>query len=541
MDAELELLRKEARALLPGAIELRRRIHRQPELGLVLPETQKAVLESLADLGLEIHTGGATSAVVAVLRGARPGPTLLLRADMDALPMQEDTDLPFRSERDGAMHACGHDAHVAMLASAARLLAARRDTLEGTRKFLFQPGEEGHARRARPDRRGAPRRRSRVDAAFAIHVDSSLPAGLVATRPGPLMAAGDLFSIDVIGKGGHAAQPHLARDPIPGRVRDRDGAPDAGDAPDPRLRPGDHLGHEDHGRHGRQRDPREGASARHDPHGVGDGARAARTSAWSARCAASRRRTGSRSPLHVIPGYPVTVNHDGFTALRARVAGDLLGADARAGHARRRSWAPRTSRTCCSACPARWCSSARAAEGSGGAPLHSNRMVHRRERAGRRHRAPRRRRAPHPARPRSSDRRRHRRPTPGARAALNGPLSPRAARVLYNVSDALAPDGAPAADVAPAVERAIRHRGVGTARRMWLLLQWIEWLPRLALKSRRGFSWLPREQRRALARRGRGKPHRAGAPVVRRAARLDPEGRSSCDAPGSSAPQSSDA
>ena len=124
---------------------LRRRIHRHPELGLVLPETQKAVLETLADLDLELHTGGATSAVLAVLRGAKPGPTLLLRADMDALPLQEDTDVPFRSERDGAMHACGHDAHVAMLAGAARLLAARRGELRGTVKFLFQPGEEGYA------------------------------------------------------------------------------------------------------------------------------------------------------------------------------------------------------------------------------------------------------------------------------------------------------------------------------------------------------------------------------------------------------------
>jgi hippurate hydrolase len=197
-------------------VELRRRIHRHPELGLVLPETQKAVLEALADLDLEIHTGGSTSAVVAVLRGARTGPTLLLRADMDALPLQEDTGVPFRSERDGAMHACGHDAHVAMLAGAARLLAGRRAELRGTLKLLFQPGEEGYAGARVLIEEGLLEAEPRVDAAFAIHVDSSLPVGCVATRPGPLLAAGDVFSIDLTGKGGHAAQPHLARDPIPG-------------------------------------------------------------------------------------------------------------------------------------------------------------------------------------------------------------------------------------------------------------------------------------------------------------------------------------
>jgi hippurate hydrolase len=213
MDANALLA--EARALLPEVVALRRRIHRQPELGLVLPETQKAVLEALGDLGLELHTGGKTSAVVAVLRGARPGPTLLLRADMDALPLTEDTGLPFRSERDGAMHACGHDAHVAMLAGAARLLAGRRGELAGTVKLLFQPGEEGYAGARVLIEEGLLDGEPRVEAAFALHVDSSLPAGTVATRPGPLLAAGDVFSIDLTGKGGHAAQPHLARDPIP--------------------------------------------------------------------------------------------------------------------------------------------------------------------------------------------------------------------------------------------------------------------------------------------------------------------------------------
>ncbi len=209
---ELLSLAEEA---LPDAIALRRRIHAHPELGLELPETRQAVLEALDGLDLEVATGGKTSAVVATLAGGRPGPTLLLRADMDALPLTEDTGLPFASKREGAMHACGHDAHVAMLAGAARLLASRREELAGTVKFLFQPGEEGFAGARVLIEEGLLEAEPRIEGAFAIHVDSTLAAGRVATRPGPLLAAGDVFSIDLEGSGGHASQPHDARDPIP--------------------------------------------------------------------------------------------------------------------------------------------------------------------------------------------------------------------------------------------------------------------------------------------------------------------------------------
>jgi hippurate hydrolase len=171
------------------------------------------VLESLSALDLELHTGGATSAVVAVLRGARPGPTLLLRADMDALPLQEETTLPFRSERDGTMHACGHDAHVAMLAGAARLLAGRRAELPGTLKFLFQPGKELRQRGAD---RGGSSRASRASGHLRIH--RLEPAAVAFGRA--LLAAGDA-SIDLSARAA-AAQPHLARDPIPAPA-DRDG------------------------------------------------------------------------------------------------------------------------------------------------------------------------------------------------------------------------------------------------------------------------------------------------------------------------------
>jgi amidohydrolase len=198
-------------------IDLRRRIHRQPEIGLHLPQTQATVLQALEELPVDLTTGRGTSSVVAVLRGARPGPTYLLRADMDALPVQEDTGLPFASEVPGVMHACGHDTHVAMLLGAARLLAERRDEIAGQVVFMLQPGEEGfHGARymleeglldAVPE---AP-----VSGAFALHIYSSLENGTVHVRPGPTMAAADQWRLTLRGRGGHASTPHLAADPIP--------------------------------------------------------------------------------------------------------------------------------------------------------------------------------------------------------------------------------------------------------------------------------------------------------------------------------------
>src|SRR5438034_8839966 len=209
-----EILR-DARAVLDDTIQLRRRIHRQPEVGLSVPRTQAAVLEALAGLGLDVGTGQRTTSVIARLTGARPGPTILLRADMDALPMQEETGLPFASEVKGAMHACGHDAHTAMLVGAARLLAGRRDALAGSVLFMFQPGEEGyHGARVMLEEglldRGAP-----PTAAFALHVTHRLTAGAISARPGPAMASGDTIQIAVRGRGGHASAPHDCLDPIP--------------------------------------------------------------------------------------------------------------------------------------------------------------------------------------------------------------------------------------------------------------------------------------------------------------------------------------
>jgi amidohydrolase len=198
-------------------IDLRRRLHRHPEIGLHLPQTQATVLEALADLPIEVSTGRSTTSVVGVLRGARPGPTYLLRGDMDALPVQEDTGLPFASEIPGAMHACGHDTHVAMLLGAARLLAERRDELTGQVVFMVQPGEEGfHGARYMleeglldvvPD---AP-----VSGAFALHISSTFASGTINVRPGPQMASADQWKVVVRGRGGHASMPHTAADPVP--------------------------------------------------------------------------------------------------------------------------------------------------------------------------------------------------------------------------------------------------------------------------------------------------------------------------------------
>jgi amidohydrolase len=215
MPFEAAELLDQAAGVLPDVIELRRRIHRHPELGLELPQTQRAVLDALADLPLSIRTGTALTSVVADLTGGRGGgPTILLRGDMDALPMPEDTGVEYASEVDGAMHACGHDAHTAMLAGAARVLTARRDDFAGTVRFMFQPGEEGfHGARFMIEEGVLDD--PNVDAVFALHVTPNAPSGVISTKGGPIMAAPDVLGIRVRGKGGHASSPYLANDPMP--------------------------------------------------------------------------------------------------------------------------------------------------------------------------------------------------------------------------------------------------------------------------------------------------------------------------------------
>ncbi|HVY89389.1 MAG TPA: M20 family metallopeptidase [Hyphomonadaceae bacterium] len=204
---------KAADDLLPDMIELRRAIHMEPEVGLHTPLTTAKAKKALEGLPLEYIEGPSTTGFIAVLRGPSNGRTVLLRGDMDALPMHEDTGLEFSSHHENAMHACGHDTHVAMLVAAARALCAQRDKLAGTVQFMFQPGEEGWhgARYMLDDGLIDPL----PDAAFALHVTPNIEAGKLAGKPGPLLAAADRFIITIKGKGGHASQPHDAVDPIP--------------------------------------------------------------------------------------------------------------------------------------------------------------------------------------------------------------------------------------------------------------------------------------------------------------------------------------
>lgn len=205
--------RDDADALLPELIDIRRSIHREPELGLQNPKTLAKIKAALAGLPLEYREGPSTTGLIAILRGPANGRTVLLRGDTDALPLHEDTGLDFSSGTAGAMHACGHDTHVAMLVGAARMLCARREQLAGTVVFMFQPGEEGHhgARFMLDDGLIDPL----PDAAFALHIMPNAPHGMFTGRAGPLLASSDVLSIKVSGKGGHASMPHDAVDPIP--------------------------------------------------------------------------------------------------------------------------------------------------------------------------------------------------------------------------------------------------------------------------------------------------------------------------------------
>jgi hippurate hydrolase len=202
-----------ARDLSDEIVALRRAIHAEPELGLHTPLTMAKVRDALSDLPLEWRVGTSTTGSVAVLKGAREGQKVLLRGDMDALPMDENTGLDFASTIAGRMHACGHDTHTAMLAGAARLLCSKQDEIPGEVHFMFQPGEEGHhgARFMIED--------GLIDddlgAAFALHIMPNAQFGVLGSRSGPLLAAADQFEITVQGAGGHASMPHDTQDPIP--------------------------------------------------------------------------------------------------------------------------------------------------------------------------------------------------------------------------------------------------------------------------------------------------------------------------------------
>lgn len=215
-------IREHAAGLLDRARQLRRDLHRWPEIGLDLPKTRERLLSELEDLPLTITLHSTTSGVAALLTGDKPGPTVMLRGDMDALPMPEDTGLDFASRVDNCMHACGHDTHVAMLSGAARMLSERKADLPGRVLFMFQPGEEGYGGAEYMLNEGlldvpalADGTSSPIKAAYAIHITSSMPSGFIGTRGGPIMASSDRLEIVVTGKGGHASEPFRTLDPVP--------------------------------------------------------------------------------------------------------------------------------------------------------------------------------------------------------------------------------------------------------------------------------------------------------------------------------------
>ncbi|WP_329110788.1 M20 family metallopeptidase [Micromonospora sp. NBC_01699] len=211
-------LRQDAATIQDELAALRRELHQIPEIGLHLPRTQERVLAALAPLPLEISTGTDLTSITAVLRGGRPGPAVLLRGDMDALPVAEGiSGLAYASRHDGVMHACGHDLHTAGLVGAARLLSARRDELAGDVVFMFQPGEEGFDGASHMISEGVLTAAGRpVVAAYGLHVLSgTLDRGVFSSRPGSLMAASAGLFVRVVGAGGHGSTPHRTLDPIP--------------------------------------------------------------------------------------------------------------------------------------------------------------------------------------------------------------------------------------------------------------------------------------------------------------------------------------
>jgi amidohydrolase len=192
-------------------IELRRDFHRHPELGLQERRTGKKVAAYLENLGLAVTRMNQTG-VVGLLRGGGPGPTLLLRADMDALPIQEETGLDYQSSVEGVMHACGHDAHTAIMMIAAKILASVREHLAGNIKFVFQPNEENVGARKMIEE--GLLENPKVDACFGVHVWTPLKTGQLGISAGPVMAGMEHFDLVIKGRGGHTATPYSAVDPI---------------------------------------------------------------------------------------------------------------------------------------------------------------------------------------------------------------------------------------------------------------------------------------------------------------------------------------
>lgn len=190
----------------------RRHLHRNPELSFQEFETSKMIAELLSSWGLDVRTGVAGTGVVAMLVGGKPGRSIALRADIDALPIQDEKDVPYQSTVPGIMHACGHDGHTSELLGVAKYYSQHREETAGTRVFLFQPGEEFLPGGAAP--MIAAGALEGVDAVFGVHLWSPMPYGTAGARPGPFMASPDEFEIEIIGRGGHAGLPHECADAL---------------------------------------------------------------------------------------------------------------------------------------------------------------------------------------------------------------------------------------------------------------------------------------------------------------------------------------
>ncbi|HZO95583.1 MAG TPA: amidohydrolase [Candidatus Baltobacteraceae bacterium] len=200
-------------AIVEEVVATRRDLHRHPELGFEEHRTAALVAERLRALGLEVHTGIGGTGVVGVLRGAKPGKTIMLRADMDALPIEEENDVAYASGERGKMHACGHDGHVAMLLGTATTVVSRRDEVAGTVCFLFQPAEEGKGGAKAMVEDGVLERFG-IERAYGLHLASAHPVGQVGFREGAFYASSDSIEITIEGRGGHGASPHLSIDPV---------------------------------------------------------------------------------------------------------------------------------------------------------------------------------------------------------------------------------------------------------------------------------------------------------------------------------------
>jgi len=311
-----------SQSLDADTIELRRAIHADPELGNDLPRTQKRITDALTGLGLDITLGESLTSVVADLDTGKPGPTVLLRGDMDALPLQEDYESPFQSQNEGKMHACGHDSHVAMLASAAKLLSENKSELTGRVRFMFQPGEEGHHGAKFMIDEGV---LEGVDRAFAIHVFTNFNDGVITTKGGSIMASADKFEITVHGSGGHASAPHHCADPIPAAAATITGLHTmVSRSLDPALSGLVTVAHVEAGTTNNVIPP--DAYMEGTIRALDEGTRATIHRDLHRVAKGTAEAHGCSCTSTIEPGYPVTINHQEQADLTLKVGAEVLGA-----------------------------------------------------------------------------------------------------------------------------------------------------------------------------------------------------------------------